>query len=58
MHTCTQAKRRYDPVPSCVCARSILPNVGMITIMMNDYPYLKYALIGVLGLLVITNKEG
>lgn len=30
----------------------------MITILMNDYPYLKFALIGVLGLLVITNKEG
>jgi len=39
-------------------AVGILPNVGMITILMNDYPYLKYALIGVLGLLVITNKEG
>jgi len=29
----------------------------MVTIIMNDYPTLKYALIGVLGLLVITNKE-
>ncbi|GFH05716.1 signal peptidase I [Haematococcus lacustris] len=36
----------------------LLPNVGIITILMNDYPYLKFALIGVLGLLVITNKEG
>lgn len=35
-----------------------LPSVGMVTIMMNDYPYLKYALIGLLGLLVLTNKEG
>jgi hypothetical protein len=25
---------------------------------MNDYPVLKYALIGVLGLLVLTNKDG
>jgi signal peptidase len=31
--------------------------VGMVTIVMNDYPYLKYALIGVLGLLVLTNKD-
>lgn len=30
----------------------------MVTILMNDYPYLKYALIGLLGLLVLTNKEG
>lgn len=37
--------------------RRILPHVGMVTIIMNDYPTLKYALIGVLGLLVITNKE-
>lgn len=41
------------PWPGC----SYLPNVGMVTIIMNDRPYLKYALIGLLGLLVITNKE-
>uniref|UniRef100_A0A7S0YCP7 Signal peptidase complex catalytic subunit SEC11 n=1 Tax=Polytomella parva TaxID=51329 RepID=A0A7S0YCP7_9CHLO len=34
-----------------------LPKVGMITIIMNDYPYLKFALIGLLGVLVLTNKE-
>lgn len=34
-----------------------LPRVGMVTILMNDYPYLKYALIGLLGLLVLTNKD-
>eukprot|EP00951_Prasinocladus_malaysianus_P015828 scaffold122120_cov35-Prasinocladus_malaysianus.AAC.2 len=34
-----------------------LPYVGMVTIVMNDYPYVKYLLIGVLGLLVVTSKE-
>lgn len=34
-----------------------LPGVGYITILMNDYPYLKYALIGILGLLVVTSKD-
>ena len=34
-----------------------LPHVGMVTIIMNDYVYLKYALIGFLGLLVLTRKE-
>jgi signal peptidase len=29
----------------------------MVTIVMNDYPALKYLLIGVLGLLVLTSKE-
>jgi hypothetical protein len=29
----------------------------MLTILMNDYPWLKYGLIAVLGLLVITSKE-
>lgn len=38
-------------------ARRYLPSVGMVTIVMNDYPYLKFALIGLLGLLVLTNKE-
>ncbi|KAL0025496.1 hypothetical protein WJX77_006303 [Trebouxia sp. C0004] len=34
-----------------------LPYVGQVTIIMNDYPYLKYALIGVLALFVIMSKE-
>ena len=29
----------------------------MVTIVMNDYPYLKYILIGVLALFVITGKD-
>ena len=39
------------------CACRYLPKVGMATIIMNDYPYVKYALIGLLGLLVLTNKD-
>ena len=38
-------------------AQGYLPYIGMVTIIMNDYPMLKYALIGLLGLLVLTNKE-
>lgn len=34
-----------------------LPYVGMVTIVMNDYPYVKYLLISVLGLLVVTSKD-
>lgn len=30
----------------------------MVTIVMNDYPIAKFILIGILGLLVITNKDG
>jgi signal peptidase len=36
---------------------SFLPHVGRVTIIMNDYPLVKYALIGVLGLFVVTSKE-
>ena len=32
--------------------------IGMVTIMLNDYPALKYALVGLMGLFVLTNKEG
>ena len=32
--------------------------VGMVTIILNDYPMLKYVLVGVMGLFVLTNKEG
>jgi len=38
-------------------ARGFLPYVGMVTIIMNDYPWLKFALIGVLALFVLTSKE-
>ncbi|EFC50770.1 predicted protein [Naegleria gruberi] len=37
--------------------KSILPYVGMVTIIMNDYPSVKYVVVGVLILLVLTNKE-
>eukprot|EP01121_Diplochlamys_sp_Union-15-3_P022456 TRINITY_DN956_c0_g1_i2.p1 TRINITY_DN956_c0_g1~~TRINITY_DN956_c0_g1_i2.p1 ORF type:complete len:180 (-),score=11.87 TRINITY_DN956_c0_g1_i2:98-637(-) len=38
-------------------AKGFLPYIGMITIIMNDYPSLKYALIAVLGLFVVINRE-
>jgi len=38
-------------------AAGYLPYVGMVTIAMNDYPVLKYVLIGTLGLFVIVNRE-
>jgi len=38
-------------------AKGFLPYIGMVTIIMNDYPYLKYALIGVMGLFVLANRE-
>ncbi|KAJ7565866.1 hypothetical protein O6H91_02G078400 [Diphasiastrum complanatum] len=34
-----------------------LPYVGWVTIIMTEQPYIKYILIGALGLLVITSKE-
>lgn len=42
---------------STVPARSFLPHVGRVTIVMNDYPMFKYALIAVLGIFVLTSKE-
>ena len=34
-----------------------LPHVGRVTNVMNDYPAVKYVLIGVLALFVVTSKE-
>ena len=34
-----------------------LPHVGMVTILLNDYVWLKYVLIGTLGLFVLTSKD-
>ena len=38
-------------------AVTFLPYVGMVTIVMNDYPFLKVGLILLLGLLVVTSKD-
>eukprot|EP01124_Arcella_intermedia_P020669 TRINITY_DN28161_c0_g1_i1.p1 TRINITY_DN28161_c0_g1~~TRINITY_DN28161_c0_g1_i1.p1 ORF type:complete len:177 (-),score=26.52 TRINITY_DN28161_c0_g1_i1:26-556(-) len=38
-------------------AMGYLPHIGMITIWMNDYPILKWVVIGTLGLFVIVNRE-
>ena len=39
-------------------ARGTLRYVGMVTIILNDYPIVKYVLVGIMGLFVLTNKEG
>lgn len=33
------------------------PYLGMVTILLNDYPALKFALIGLMGIFVLTGKE-
>eukprot|EP00039_Didymoeca_costata_P018977 m.335794 g.335794 ORF g.335794 m.335794 type:complete len:204 (+) comp17676_c0_seq1:60-671(+) len=38
-------------------ARAFVPNIGIVTILMNDYPAAKYALLGVLGLFVLLHRE-
>ena len=38
-------------------AKGYLPYIGMVTIIMNDYPMIKYVLIGLMGLFVLTTKE-
>ena len=34
-----------------------LPHIGQATIIMNEHPWVKFALIGFLGLMVVTSKE-
>merc|ERR1711918_141776 len=38
-------------------AKGFLPYIGMVTIIMNDYPMVKYCLVGLMGLFVLTTKE-
>jgi len=38
-------------------ARGHLPFIGMVTIIMNDYPSLKYCLIAIMGLFVLSGRE-
>ena len=36
---------------------AFVPYLGMVTILLNDYPMLKYVLVGLMGLFVLTGKE-
>eukprot|EP01147_Barroeca_monosierra_P010473 gene10473-2603_t len=38
-------------------ARTFIPHVGIVTIIMNDYPLLKVVLLGVLGLFMLIHRE-
>ncbi|MFH4976374.1 hypothetical protein AB6A40_003083 [Gnathostoma spinigerum] len=38
-------------------AKGVVPYVGMVTILMNDYPKLKYAVLGGLGAFVLLHRE-
>lgn len=38
-------------------SRGSLPYVGMVTILLNDYPNLKYLLVGLMGFFVVTSRE-
>ncbi|EUB57128.1 Signal peptidase complex catalytic subunit SEC11C [Echinococcus granulosus] len=38
-------------------AKGFLPYIGMVTIIMNDYPKLKYAVIGSLGVFMLITRE-
>jgi len=39
-------------------ARGAMPYIGMLTILLNDYPWLKYVLVGGMGIFVLTSKDG
>jgi signal peptidase len=36
---------------------AFVPYLGMVTILLNDYPALKYVLVGLMGLFVLTGRE-
>ncbi|TMW57794.1 hypothetical protein Poli38472_014397 [Pythium oligandrum] len=38
-------------------ARASVPYAGMLTILLNDYPFLKYVLVGGMAVLVFTQRE-
>jgi signal peptidase I len=46
--------RRSEMIGKAVAS---VPYMGMVTIFLNDYPYLKFVLIGLMGFLVLTGKE-
>lgn len=50
--------RSLDPLDSMLAyGLSFLPYIGMVTIVMNDYPQLKYLVLAVLGFFVLVHRE-
>ena len=41
----------------CRRVRRGVPYLGMVTILLNDYPHFKYVLLGVMGLYVLTSRD-
>ncbi len=37
--------------------RGYLPYIGVLTIILNDYPWVKYAVLGLMGIFVLTSKD-
>ena len=37
--------------------RGFLPYIGIITILLNDYPMLKWVILGIMGIMVLTSKD-
>jgi signal peptidase len=37
--------------------RGFLPYIGIITILLNDYPMLKWVILGMMGIMVLTSKD-
>ncbi|KAL1934052.1 hypothetical protein VTP01DRAFT_6234 [Rhizomucor pusillus] len=37
--------------------KGFVPYIGLLTIVINDYPWLKFALLGVIGLFVLVHRE-
>ena len=37
--------------------RGFLPYIGMLTILLNDYPMVKWFILGIMGLMVITSSD-
>jgi len=45
---------RDDILGKCMGIQRYL---GMVTIYLNDYPWLKYLMVGIMGIFVLTSKE-
>ena len=37
--------------------RGYLPHIGILTILLNDYPWLKWAILILMGIMVLTSKD-
>ncbi|KAJ6166876.1 hypothetical protein N7470_002323 [Penicillium chermesinum] len=57
VRTYPELENKTKKVKEITTVRGYIPGVGFVTIMLSEYPWLKTALLGLMGLMVLLQRE-